>query len=127
LEGWAIVAWLVSPRRGRRCNGGREGSIDIYTNPVVPSGCCGRQGGIKEITMKKIRKILGNMKKKLRFTIFKGFDEQWYCHVRHKNGNIVLDLSEGYTRKGSLKRNLNNIIKAIKEDNFEIVEGTMED
>lgn len=40
----------------------------------------------------------------MRFQYFQGRDEQWYWHLRARNGRIVADGAEGYSTKSNVKR-----------------------
>ena len=62
-------------------------------------------------------------KPKYRIVIFRSPDHKWYWHVRHKNGNIVADGSEGYERRATLIKSLKHLLKFIETSGLEIAEG----
>lgn len=60
-------------------------------------------------------------KKSYKFVLYKDAKGEPRWSVVHKNSKKVADGCEGYKVQASLKKSLFNFIKAIKEDNFEIV------
>lgn len=46
--------------------------------------------------------------------VFKGKDEQWYWHVRSRNGQVIAQ-SEGYTTKGNAKQGAKALIRTLQQ------------
>jgi uncharacterized protein YegP (UPF0339 family) len=61
--------------------------------------------------------------KTYRFSIFRGENLQWYWNLKHRNGKIVADGSEGYKRKSACIRSLTRIIAGIETAGFQIEEA----
>lgn len=55
-------------------------------------------------------------KYKHKFVIYKDKNHQWRWRLRAKNGRIIADSGESYTRKSDLMVQLNKIISLKSED-----------
>jgi len=48
--------------------------------------------------------------------VYKDAKDEWRWNIRAKNGNIMADSGEGYTRRGNCIKAVNRIIKENKFD-----------
>ena len=51
--------------------------------------------------------------------VFKGKDDQWYWHVRARNGKIIAQ-SEGYTTKRDAKQGAKALVQTMKQQPIRI-------
>lgn len=51
--------------------------------------------------------------KKPTFTVYKDRRKQWRWHLQHRNGRIIADSSESYTRRRDCLRAVDTVLVAI--------------
>jgi uncharacterized protein YegP (UPF0339 family) len=53
-----------------------------------------------------------------KFEYYEDKSGEWRWHVKHQNGNIIADSSEGYKNKQDMLDVIYNLINGVKYDDF---------